>query len=168
MCIRDRVKYMAMFANNLSTLGVSAAQLDNRLDTQSYSLQWLPSTGEFGPWGGFGDFEGHETLATRVGLHYTHSLEEKQSQPGTEAIENSQIRLTDGSVIFTPDLFGPGITVNEVDYRMMSVDSGVKYKGMSLEGEFYWRWLSNFTGSNTSGIANINDTGYQLQASAMA
>ena len=30
-----KVKYMAMFANNLSTLGVSAAQLDNKLDTQS-------------------------------------------------------------------------------------------------------------------------------------
>jgi hypothetical protein len=65
-------------------------------------------------------------------------------------------------------LFGPGITVNEVDYRMMSVDAGVKYKGLSLEGEYYWRWLSNFTGINTSGIANINDHGYQLQASAMA
>jgi hypothetical protein len=159
---------MAMFANNLSTLGVSAAQLDNRMDTQSYSLQWLPTTGEFGYIGAFGDFDDHQQVATRVGLHYTHSLEEKQSQPGTEGIENSQIRLTDGSVIFTPDLFGPGITVNEVDYRMMSIDSGVKYKGMALEGEFYWRWLSNFTGENTGGIANINDTGYQLQASAMA
>jgi hypothetical protein len=39
---------------------------------------------------------------------------------------------------------------------------------MALEGEFYWRWLSKFTGVNTAGIANINDTGYQLQASAMA
>ena len=101
-------------------------------------------------------------------MHYTHSLEDKQSQPGTDGIENSQIRLTDGSIIFTPDLFGPGITVNEVDYRMMSVDAGVKYKGLSLEGEYYWRWLSNFTGINTGGIADINDHGYQLQSSAMA
>ena len=44
-------------------------------------------------------------------VHWSHSLEDKQSQPGTNAIENSQIRLTDGSVVFTPDLFGPGITV---------------------------------------------------------
>jgi hypothetical protein len=162
-----KVKYMAMFANNLSTLGVSASQLDNRMDTQSFSVQWLPSTGEFGLFGTFGDFDYHEQLATRIGVHYSHSLEEKQSQPGTEGIENSQIRLTDGSVIFTPDLFGPGITVNEVDYRMMSIDAGAKYKGMSLEGEWYWRWLSNFTGINTGGIADINDTGYQVQASAM-
>ena len=163
-----KLKYMAMFANNLSTLGVSAAQLDNRMATQSYSLQWLPTTGEFGYIGTFGDFDDHQQLATRVGLHYSHSLEEKQSQPGTNGIENSQIRLTDGSVIFTPDLFGPGIAVNEVDYRMMSVDAGLKYKGMALEGEFYTRWLTNFAGANTGGIADITDTGYQLQASAMA
>ena len=131
------------------------------------SVQWLPTTGEFGLWNGFGDYDAHEKLATRIGVHYSHSLEEKQSQPGTEGIENSQIRLTDGSVIFTPNLFGPGITVNEVDYRMSSVDAGVKYKGMAVEGEYYWRWLSNFTGVNTSSIANINDTGYQLQTSAM-
>jgi hypothetical protein len=163
-----KVKYMAMFANNLSTLGVSAAQLDNRLDTQSYSVQWLPTTGEFGLWNTFGDYDDHQKVATRVGLHYTHSLEDKQSQSGSEAIENSQIRLTDGSNIFTPDLFGTGISVNEVDYRMMSIDAGVKYHGVSLEGEYYTRWLSNFAGANTGGIANITDHGYQLQGSAMA
>ena len=161
------LKYNAMFANNLSTLGVSAAQLDNKFDTQSYSLQWLPTTGEFGLWGTFGDYDDHQKVATRVGVHFTHSLEEKQSQPGTEGIENSQIRLTDGSVIFTPDLFGPGITVNEVDYRMTSLDAGIKYKGLSLEGEYYRRWLSNFAGVNTGGIPDITDNGYQLQASAM-
>ena len=165
--LHTKVKYMAMFANNLSTLGVSASQLDNRFDTQSYSVQWLPSTGEFGLYGTFGDYDDHQQVATRVGVHYTSSLEEKQSQPGTEGIENSQIRLTDGSVIFTPDLFGPGTTVNEVQYRMSSLDAGIKYKGLSLEGEFYWRWLSNYVGTNVESIPNINDTGYQLQASAM-
>ena len=70
-------------------------------------MQWLPTTGEFGLWNTFGDYDDHQKVATRIGVHYTHSLEEKQSQPGTEGIENSQIRLTDGSIIFTPDLFGP-------------------------------------------------------------
>jgi hypothetical protein len=165
--VNAKVKYMAMFANNLSTLGVSAAQLDNRFDTQSFSVQWLPSTGEFGLWGTFGDYDNHEKVATRMGLHFTHSLEDKQSQPGTEGIENSQVRLSDGSVIFTPDLFAPGVTVNEVDYRMMSFDAGAKYKGMSVEGEFYWRWLGKYAGINTGGIPNIFDHGYQLQLSAM-
>ena len=50
---------------------------------------------------------------------------------------------------------------------MTSVDAGIKYLGVSLEGEVYWRWLRNFTGINTGFIPNINDTGYQVQASAM-
>jgi hypothetical protein len=163
----QKLKYQAMFATNLSILGVSASQIDNKMDTQSYALTWLPSTGEFGLYQTFGDYDWHEKLATRVAIHWSHSLEDKQSQPNTNGIENSQIRLTDGSVIFTPDLFGPGIGVNTVDYKMTSLDAGIKYRGMSLEGEYYWRWLGNYTGVNVGGIPAISDTGYQLQASAM-
>jgi len=164
----ERLKYKAMFATNLSILGVSASQLDNKMATQSYALTWLPTTGEFGYLGTFGDFDWHEKLATRLALHFTHSREDKQSQPGTNAIENSQIRLSDGSVIFTPELFGPGINVDTVNYRMMSIDGGLKYRGMSVEGEYYTRWLSDYTGTNVSTIPNLTDTGYQLQLSAMA
>ena len=165
--IATKFKYMAMIANNLSTLGVSAAQLDNTFDTTSVMLQWLPTTGEFGLYGTFGDFDYHENLATRLAVHYTRSTEDKQSQPGSDSIENTQIRLTDGSSIFTPNLFGQGITVERVKYQMSSVDAGLKYKGLSLDAEWYWRWLSDYTGSNISGIPDINDHGYQLQASAM-
>ena len=161
------VKYYVMFGNNLSTLGVSAAQMDNTFDTQSYSVQWLPTTGEFGLWGTFGDYDDHQKVATRVSGHFTRSTEDRQSQPGTEGIENSQIRLTDGSSIFTPDLFAPGIRVNKVLYKMTSIDAGIKYKGLSLEGEYYTRWLNDFVGDNVGGIAPITDTGYQLQSSAM-
>jgi hypothetical protein len=162
-----KFRYMAMIADNLSQLGVSAAQMDNILDTTSFTLQWLPTTGEFGLHDAFGDFDHHEKVATRLGAHYTHSTEDRQSQPDTNGIENSQIRLTDGSVIFTPGLFGPGIAVNTVKYQMVSVDGGVKYKGLSLEAEYYWRWLSDFRGTNVAGIADINDHGFQVQSSAM-
>jgi hypothetical protein len=151
----------------LSTLGVSASQLDNGLNTTSLSVNWMPTTKEFGPLGTFGDYERHEKLATRLGAHYTHSIEDKQTQPGTSSIENSQIRLTDGSNIFTPNLFGSGITVEKVRYQMASVDGGLKYRGLSLEAEYYWRWLDDFKGTNVQGIANIDDHGYQVQTSAV-
>ena len=163
-----RFKYMAMIADNLSQLGVSAMQMDNTFDTTSFMLQWLPTTGEFGLYGTFGDYDDHEKVATRLAAHYTHSTEDKQSQPGTDAIENTQIRLTDGSSIFTRELFGSGINVDKVEYRMASVDGGIKYKGLSLEAEYYWRWLSDFSGTNTAGIADIDDHGFQVQTSAMA
>jgi hypothetical protein len=37
-----------MVGNNLSTLGVSAAQLDNGTEHREHVSQWLPTTGEFG------------------------------------------------------------------------------------------------------------------------
>ncbi|HEX7796865.1 MAG TPA: DUF3011 domain-containing protein, partial [Vicinamibacterales bacterium] len=144
-----RAKYMAMVGNNLSILGVSAQQLDGKIDTQSFMLTWLPTTGEFGLYQTFGDYDDHQRVATRIAGHFTHSLETSQEQPGTNAIENSQIRLTDGSIIFTPNLFGPGIQVEDVNYRMMSLDAGIKYHGLSLEGEYYRRWLNDFTGPGT-------------------
>jgi hypothetical protein len=163
-----RMKYWVMIGNNLSVLGVSASQLDAKVDTQTLMWNWLPTTGEFGLYGTFGDYDYHEKVATRVGAHWSHSLEDKQSQPGATNIENTQVRLTDGIQIFTPDVFGPGITVDKVLYQMASADFGVKYKGFAVEGEFYWRWLSDFRGTNTAGIADVNDTGFQLQTSAMA
>ena len=163
----DGLNYHAMLGNNLSTLGVSAGKLNNKLDTYSLMLNWLPTTKEFGPIGAFGDFEGHESLATRFAAHWTQSTEDRQGQPGEDAIANSQIRLTDGTNIFTRELFGPGINVEEVKYEMVSLDAGVKYRGFSLDFEYYWRTLSDFQGTGVEVIDDIDDHGYQLQVSAM-
>ena len=159
------LRYQAMIGNNLSTLGVSSAQLDNHFNTIATALVWEPTTGEFGR--GFGDFEDHQQVATRLGLHYTRSTEDKQSQPNSDAFENTQIRLSDGTVVFTPNIFGPGVTVEEVRYQMSSLDGGVKYKGWALEGEYYVRKLSDFQGPGTGVVPTMWDRGFQLQASTM-
>jgi hypothetical protein len=162
----DHFDYIAMIGNNLSTLGVSAAQLDNGFNTISTALIWKPSTGEFGP--GFGDFENHEKLATRLGIHFTRSDESKQSQPNSEQFENTQLRLSDGSVIFTPNLFGTGITITDARYQMISMDGGLKYRGLSLEGEYCLRWMNSFQGPGTAGLPGLFDHGFQAQTSVMA
>jgi hypothetical protein len=62
--------------------------------------------------------------------------------------------------------FAPDIAAREAATRagahlaattvlMTSLDAGVKYQGLSLEGEYYRRWFSNFTGVN-SGVARIH------------
>jgi len=163
--ITNRLDYIAMIGNNLSTLGVSAAQLNNGFNTISTSLVWTPSTGEFGL--GFGDFENHERLATRLAAHFTRSDEDKQEQPNSDQFENTQIRLEDGSVIFTPDLFGPGISVTNVTYKMAAFDGGLKYRGYSFEAEHFLRWLDHFQGPGTAGLPVIFSHGFQMQASAM-
>jgi hypothetical protein len=161
----SRFKYTAMVANNLSTLGVQASQFPGRFNTFSGAFVWMPSTGEFGQ--GFGDFEEHDTVATRFGIHYTRSIENKQSQPQTDAFENTQIRLTDGSIIFTPNLFGPGVTVNDVRYRMSSIDGAIKYRGNALEAEYFLRWLDDYRGPGVAIIPDQFDHGFQVQASTM-
>lgn len=163
--ITDKLRYHVMLGNNLSTLGVNAAQFNNKLNTVSSALVWEPTTGEFGP--GFGDYEDHQKVATRVGIHFTRSDENTESQPNTDAFENTQIRLTDGTIIFTPNIFGPGVTVTDVRYRMSSIDGGIKYKGNALEGEYYLRWLDHYKGPGTSIIPDFFDHGFQLQASTM-
>ena len=47
------------------------------------------------------------------------------------------------------------------DY-IQSVDAGIKYQGFSLEGEYYWRWLSNYAGINTESVPDVSDHGYHL------
>ncbi|HEX6047044.1 MAG TPA: hypothetical protein VFZ22_21325 [Pyrinomonadaceae bacterium] len=162
--ITKTLRYQAMLGNNLSTLGVSAARLDSGFNTLATALVWSP-LGEYGP--GFGDFERSKTFLTRLGAHFTRSNENRESQPNSDSFENTQLRLSDGTVIFTPDLFGPGITITDARYRMFDVDGGLKYRGFALEGEYYWRWLDDFKGPNTENLARLFDHGFQIQGSAM-
>jgi len=163
--IVKKLNYQFMLGNNLSTLGVSAAQLDNGLNTVATGLVWTPTSGEFGA--GFGDFEHHDTLAARLAVHFTRSDETKQSQPSSNDFENTQIRLEDGSVVFTPNLFAQGTTVNTVTYKMAAFDSGLKYRGLSWDGEYFLRWLDHFTGPGTASLSPIFSHGFQMQGSAM-
>lgn len=162
--ITDRLDYIAMLGNNLSTLGVSASQLNNKFSTVSTALIWTP-LGEFGL--GYGDFEHHEELAARFGAHFTRSDEDTQEQPNSNQFENTQIRLEDGTVIFTPNIFGPGITVTDLIYKMAAFDGGLKYRGFSLDGEYFMRWLDNFEGPGTAGLPLIFSQGFEMQGSAM-
>lgn len=160
--------YFAMLGNNLSQLGVDAGQLDAGIDTLAMMVAWMPTTGEFGR--GFGDYESHAKVATRVGIHFTRSDENRQSQPDTEGIENSQIRTSDGNVIFNIGLFGPGIAITDALYEMTAVDAGIKHRGLALESEFYWRTVSNLRGTNTALLPfrQLHDSGFKVEASAMA
>jgi hypothetical protein len=163
--ITNRLDYIAMIGNNLSTLGVSAAQLNNGFNTVSTSLVWTPGTDDYGL--GFGDFEDHQRLSTRLGGHFTRSDEDRQEQPNSDQFENTQIRLEDGSVVFVPNLFGPGISVTNLTYKMADFDAGLKYRGFSLDAEYFLRWLDHFEGPGTSVLAPLFSHGFQLQTSAM-
>ncbi len=163
--ITDHLRYHAMLGDNLSILGVNSAQLNYRLNTFAGALVWTPCADDYGV--AFGDFENHENLVVRLGAHFSRSDEDRQSQPNTESIENTQLRLSDGSIIFTPGLFGEGINITDATYKMTAFDGGLKYRGFSLDGEYFLRWIGNFRGPNTEGLPGLFDHGCQLQTSMM-
>ena len=68
--------YHALVGNNNSALGIKATELD-RDQTFGGSLWWMPTTNEFGPRGGYGDYEMHEELATRFGISGAYSPEQR-------------------------------------------------------------------------------------------
>ena len=82
--LSDTLRYRVMLGNNLSQLGVDAGELDATLNTVSGALWWMPTTGEYGPGEGFGDFEHHNEAATLFGVNFTRSREDAAESAGTE------------------------------------------------------------------------------------
>ncbi len=138
----SRFRYWVAVGNNLSQLGITASQMSRYMSTGA-SIWWMPTTGEFGPRGGNGDFEIHQELATRFGASYTHCRESRQSNIGSPSAE-TQVKLSDGLLFYETNSLADGVTVTDADFDEGSVDLGMKIKGLHLQVEYYFRYLSNF------------------------
>src|SRR6476620_3328277 len=88
-----------MVGNNLSALGINAKQLTRQMAT-SGSLWWMPTTKEFGPQGGLGDWEHHGHVAARFGVSTTRSREDRFGNVATNGPDNTTIRLADSLNLF--------------------------------------------------------------------
>jgi hypothetical protein len=161
----DRFFYTASVNTNVSQLGVTASN-DTRDFAYSASTWTMPTTGEFGPRGGFGDLEDHQDLATRFGMSACHSRESRYAaldQPPNA----TQIRLSDGVFPFEEGALADSVTVEKLDYDEMAFDAGAKYKGFSFQSEYYLRWLSNFQATGPLPLDSILDHGFMVQAMHM-
>ena len=154
--------YSAMVANNSSALSVTASQLDRKFSSGG-SVWWTPTTKEFGPRGAYGDWEWHEKVATRFGVSATQSPEQRFANNITDASGNTVLRLADSVNVFDTGALVPGVTVDHVDYRNLSLDAGVKYKGIFLQAEYYNRWLDGFRADGPLPVSKIHDKGFQIQ-----
>jgi hypothetical protein len=157
-----KLQYRWMVGNNNSNLDVPAVKLDRDLSGGG-ALTWLPTTGEFGPRGAFGDYEQHESLATRFNLAYTYSPEDRQGSIGTPS-GNTTLRLADSLNIFDTGAFTNGVTVEKAHYQLVSASAGMKYHGFWLQGEGYGRKLDNFVADGKLPVGAVRDTGFYVQA----
>ena len=154
--------YNAQVGNNSSSLGIKASQLD-RKPSYGASMWWMPTTKEFGPRGGYGDYEMHDKLATRFGFSATYSPEERFTDPDTGGTANTTIRLADSLNVFDIGSLAPGVTVQQLDYRILSFDAGLKYRGFFLQTELYSRRLDGLEADGLLPVQHIDDKGFYVQ-----
>jgi hypothetical protein len=160
-----KLEYRWMIGNNNSNLDVPATKLDRELSGGA-ALTWLPTTGEFGPRGAFGDYENHQNLATRFNLAYTYSPEDRQAPIGTPA-GNTTLRLADSLNVFDTGALASGVTVERTRYQMVSASAGMKYHGFWLQGEGYGRLLDEFVADGKLPVGAVRDYGFYVQAADM-
>lgn len=161
----DRFFYTASVNTNLSQLGVTATN-DSRDFAYSASLWWMPTTGEFGERGGLADFEEHSHLATRFGMSAAHAREDRASEIGLSPNE-TQLRLSDGLLLFEEGALAEGVTLRKATYQVLSLDAGFKLRGFTLQGEYFFRRLSNFLATGSVPMDDIFDHGLFLEGMAM-
>lgn len=161
----QRFWYTASVNTNISQLGTTAAN-DSRDMAYSASFVWRPTTGEFGPRGGLGDFEYHPMLATQFGMSAGHSRESRYASDSAPP-NATQIKLSDGVNPFEAGALAAGVTVQTLDYDVLAVDAGFKYRGFSFQGEYYVRKLSNFVATGPVPLSSIVDRGFQVQGMHM-
>lgn len=168
--IAPGLNYQVTLGNQVSALGVSGVE-DTRDMSYGGTLWWMPTTQEFGPQGAYGDFEMHEELATRFGVSTVWSpREDRAAQPSQSSPDTTQIRLGDSLLLFQTGALADGVTVQTANFDLMSVDAGIKYKGLFLQTEAYYRKLNDFrlaTGSLASPVQSIRDKGFYVQSGYM-
>jgi hypothetical protein len=162
--IAGQLYYTAMLGNSINQSSVTSLQL-TRAFAESATLVWMPTTGEFGPREGFGDFEQHEHPATRFGVSVTHSNENRVNQLGAGGPASQTIKLSDGVLAFTQDALAPGVTLQNASLWLVAVDAGIKYRGLHLQGEYYFRRLNRLRADGPLPLSSIFDHGFYLHAS---
>lgn len=161
--LSKNVFYRTSVQNAMSEIGISTAQFTRNM---AYGATvWVLPTGEFGPRGGYGDYEMHESLSSRFGISVAQSREDAFAQADeNDEPKNTSIRLSDGLNLFSPDALGNGLTVKRANYTIISPDFAFKYRGFFFDFNYYYRLLSGF--KMIDGKApqkEIRDNGFMTQ-----
>ena len=150
----DDFYYHAMISNGFNTLNLIPEDLNNRF-AWSASLWWEP-WGEFGR--GYSDLQHHEEAAVRLGACYTFALG-SGNQADSDAVENSPVRLSDGTIITTPGALAPGVTLQSYDISLAAIDWAWKYRGFGLSSELYFQDLLGLQATGPLPIASTSAFG---------
>ena len=158
------VSYLGFVGNGLNTLNITANKIDTNL-LLSGSTWWEP----LGPYSEPGksrqmydDYFASPKTRIRLGTSFTRSREDRFSEIDQSSPDNTSIYNSDGVLAFSTGAFAPGVTVQQATYRMWAIDAGLKRKGFSVNGQYYFRRLSDFDADGPMPLASTFDHGFEL------
>lgn len=161
------LNYEVFLGNGLNTLTIPTSKIDTHM-VVSGSVWWEPN----GPWGEDGksrnmydDYFNSKKLLTRFGTSFTRSREDRFSNLDQSNPENTSIHNSDGVLTFSTGAFAPGVTVDKATYRMWAIDGGMKWRGLAINSQYYFRWLNDFDADGPLPLASTFDHGGELSAS---
>ena len=150
----ENFHYRAMVANGLNTTDLGASEVDSTF-AYGASLWWEPLA-SFGK--GYADLEQHEDLALRVGTSLTYAAEHNGQE--SENREADAIRLSDGRRL-------TDLGADTFDVEMATVDAAMKFQGLSVNGEAFFRELDNINPTSATLAGSYYDWGYYVDAGYM-
>jgi hypothetical protein len=160
------LNYLAFIGNGLNTLNISATKIDTHL-LLSGSVWWEP-LGDYAEPGKsrnmYDDYFASKKTRIRIGTAFTRSREDRYSNLDQSSPENTSMYNSDGVLTFSTGAFAPGVTVEWVTYRMWAIDGGIKWNGLAVNGQFFFRWLNDFEADGPLPLASTFDRGGELSA----
>lgn len=158
------VHYLAFVGNGLNTLNIAATKIDTNL-LVSGSVWWEP-LGPYGPQSRarnmYDDYFSEDKLRIRLGTAFTRSREDRFSNLDQSSPENTSLYNSDGVLAFSTGAFAPGVTVDKATYRMWAIDGGIKWNGLAVNGQYYFRWLNDFEADGPLPLTSTFDHGFEL------
>ncbi|HEY5839383.1 MAG TPA: hypothetical protein VIT19_10145 [Pyrinomonadaceae bacterium] len=165
--ITKGLNYQAFVGNSVNTLNITANKIDTKLLVAG-SVWWEP-LGKYGEPGKsvnmYDDYFARKKVRIRLGTSFTRSPEDRFSNLDQSAPDNTAIYNSDGVLTFSTGAFAPGVTVSNALYKMWAIDGGLKYNGLAINGQYYFRWLNNFVSDGPIPETSTFDHGYELSAS---
>jgi len=161
------LNYIGFVGNALNSINISAAKIDTNL-LFAGSLWWEPLGGYSEPGKSanmYDDYFAQKKLRVRFGTSLTRSREDRFSNLDQSSPDNTAIYNSDGVLAFSTGAFAPGVTVDKALYKMWAIDWGLKYNGLAINGQYYFRGLSDFEADGPIPEKSTFDHGYELSAS---
>lgn len=159
--VGERMHYQLMIGNGYRTANLPLSQQNDQFAFAA--TQWV-DLGEEAFGTTLADFECHSTPAARIGHSFTTSSQ-MDNNNGIPLDEADFVRLTDGTVLTDPNALAPGTRVSEFDIYTYTIDAALKYRGWSVNGEYFCRWLEQIAGTGAIPITQLYDRGFFVQTS---